>query len=332
MRLWLSAWRPACRRGGVCAAGGVSEICATAPAVQHQAAREDRYGTQDLHVRRYPCSALAFAGIAACACLIACSASISAAAAPRGSAQMKSPTRTKSAPAAANSRGLLARAGKADAGRLEQFGPPLQALGDRLDRRPLSAAHRARRTARNPRPASPAAIESCRVASPPTPAMRSGFSVGSASSSAAMPVRCAPSAPARATSSTWPSSRSAAPLSWIAGASALIARDHGALVGRLQPQQHGGDIGGCEQAGQACDQRRRIVHLRRREIETRHRARRGRVWWPNLCRLLFQIGLPFALARERIHPRAMDEGALAGGDVSALPDQAFCGAACSARP
>jgi len=46
---------------------------------------------------------LTFPDIAVCACLIVCSASSNAAAAPRGSAQMKSPTRTKSAPAAANS-------------------------------------------------------------------------------------------------------------------------------------------------------------------------------------------------------------------------------------
>ena len=35
--------------------------------------------------------------------------------------------------------GFLARGGEADAGRLEQFVPPLQAFGDRLHRRPLAA-------------------------------------------------------------------------------------------------------------------------------------------------------------------------------------------------
>jgi len=47
----------------------------------------------------------------------------------------------------------------------------------------------------------------------------------------------------------------------------------------------------------------------------------------------FQIGLPFAFAGERIHPRAM--GKMPAGPAaafSALPDHAFCGAACSARP
>ncbi|MGY4182109.1 hypothetical protein ACVIHH_007400 [Bradyrhizobium sp. USDA 4518] len=52
--------------------------------------------------------------------------------------------------------------------------------------------------------------------------MRSGFSDGTASSIAATPVRCAPSAPARATISGWPSISSAAPACWIAGASALM--------------------------------------------------------------------------------------------------------------
>jgi hypothetical protein len=37
----------------------------------------------------------------------------------------------------------------------------------------------------------------------------------------AIPLRCAPSAPPRATKSAWPSSRSAAFLSWTAWASAL---------------------------------------------------------------------------------------------------------------
>jgi len=55
-----------------------------------------------------------------------------------------------------------------------------------------------------------------------TPAMRSGFNDGSASPKASIPFRCAPSAPARATNSTRPSSNSAAPLSWTMGASALI--------------------------------------------------------------------------------------------------------------
>ena len=76
--------------------------------------------------------------------------------------------------------------------------------GARRSPRPKAAvpAHRARRTAHNPRRLRPRPSNSCRVVSPPTPAMRSGFRLGSASSMAAMPVRCAPSAPARATSST----------------------------------------------------------------------------------------------------------------------------------
>ena len=136
--VWLWALRRVCRPAGVCGAGRRQRDLRRRACRQHQAAcHQDRYRTQDFHSGAYPCSALTFPDHAAWACLIACSTSASAAAAPRGSAQMKSPTRTKSAPAAANSRGLLARGGKADARRLEQFGPPLQPLGDRLDRGPL---------------------------------------------------------------------------------------------------------------------------------------------------------------------------------------------------
>ena len=179
-------------------------------------------GTQDLHFRRYPCSALTFPDAAACACLMVCSASFSAAAAPRGSAQMKSPTRTKSAPAAANSRASSQRRRIADAGRLEQLGPPFEALGDRLDRGPAAPRHRVRRTARNPRRLRPR--PSNRAASTGRRRRRCGRVSATAAplSMASMPVRCAPSAPARATSSTWPSSSSAAPPPWITGASALI--------------------------------------------------------------------------------------------------------------
>src|SRR5215475_15134688 len=40
--------------------------------------------------------------------------------------------------------------------------------------------------------------------------------------------------------------------------------------------------------------------------------------WPSLCRLLFQVGRPLALACERIHARAMCECPLARGDVLGL--------------
>ena len=190
----------AARLGGVAAAGASARLAPRALAVSiRQPARIDM--GRRTSFRRYPCSARAFPA-AACACLIACSTSFSAAAAPRGSAQMKSPTRTKSAPAGGECAGFLARGGKADARRLEQFGPPFAAA--RRSPRPTAAgpSRRARRTTRSRRRLRPRLIESCRVASPPTPAMRSGFSDGSASSSAAMPLRCAPSAPPRATSST----------------------------------------------------------------------------------------------------------------------------------
>ena len=107
-------------------------------------------------VRRYPCPALSglvlvFPNAASYACEIACPASVSAALAPRGSAQMKSPTSTKSAPAACEFGSLLARDGIADAGRFEHLNPPFEPLHDR----PLVVAcgppsRPARRTANSP--------------------------------------------------------------------------------------------------------------------------------------------------------------------------------------
>ncbi len=43
----------------------------------------------------------------------------------------------------------------------------------------------------------------------------------------------------------------------------------------FEPHQHRRHVGGCEQAGQTLRKLRRIVHLRRREIEARRRARRN---------------------------------------------------------
>ena len=105
--------------------------------------------------------------------------------------------------------------------------------------------------------------------------MRSGFRLGSASSMAAMPVRCAPSAPRTRDQfdMTVEQQRRAAVLDHRR--ERLDARDHGALVGRLQPQQHRGDIGAGEHAGKACHQRRRIVHVGRCEIKPWRGARRS---------------------------------------------------------
>src|SRR6185436_5761431 len=93
---------------GGCAAGGVSEICAVAPAIVISKPASSDMGRRSFMVRRYPCPALSGLGLffpnaASYASAIACAASASAALAPRGSAQMKSPTSTKSAPAVANS-------------------------------------------------------------------------------------------------------------------------------------------------------------------------------------------------------------------------------------
>ncbi len=116
------------------------------------------------------------------------------------------------------------------------------------------------------------------------------------------------------------------------GRQRLDARDHGALVGLAQPQQHGGDVGGGEQAGEAGDELRRIVHDRRREIEARHRARRNR--FGGQCYATF-FSRPAShsplLASAFIRARCV-KARWPAATFSALPDHAFCGAACSARP
>ena len=112
----------------------------------------------------------------------------------------------------------------------------------------------------------------------------------------------------------------------------LDARDHGALVGLAQPQQHGGDVGGGKQAGQARDQLRRIVHDGRCEIEARRRARRnrfgGQVYATFFSRPVSHSPL---LASAFIRARWV-KARWPAATFSGLPDHAFCGAACSARP
>src|SRR6202043_3731694 len=77
----------------------------------------------------------------------------------------------------------------------------------------------------------------------------------------------------------------------------------------------------------------RIVDLRRREIETRHRARRNR--------FRGQIYAAFLASRSAVHSPLLASEFIRARWVkarwpaetfSALPAHAFCGAACSARP
>ena len=201
--------RPARRRPG-----GVNWSCASgAPPSMRTLARID-------DGRRIIMPASSLPARPACrsrhrACLIASAASISAAAAPRGSFQTsrrpgRNPRRRRRTSCASSS----ARHSRRRAARTVR---PTIAAARRS--RPTTAAGRlypARRTARSPRrprlrPSSCAAWTArrrrrCDRAS----------TIGSASCIASIPVRCAPSAPARATSSACPSSSSAAPLSWIA--------------------------------------------------------------------------------------------------------------------
>src|SRR3954467_1304357 len=64
---------------GGCAAGGVSETCAGAPAIVIRRLASSDMGRRSFMVRRYPCPALsvpalAFANAASCASAIACAA------------------------------------------------------------------------------------------------------------------------------------------------------------------------------------------------------------------------------------------------------------------
>ena len=112
----------------------------------------------------------------------------------------------------------------------------------------------------------------------------------------------------------------------------LDARDHRALVGLAKPHQHRGDVGRGEQAGKRRRQLRRIVDIRRREIEARHRARRngfcGQVYATFFSRPVSHSPL---LASAFIRARWV-KARWPAATFSALPDHAFCGAACSARP
>ena len=112
---------------------------------------------------------------------------------------------------------LVGAAGKSDAGHREQFGPPLDAIDDGLERRTRAPRLRSRRTSRSPRLVRRRVIASSRLFRPPQPAMRAGLRLSTAARNASIPVRCAPSAPARAAISACPSSTSAVSLSCTIG-------------------------------------------------------------------------------------------------------------------
>ena len=126
------------------------------------------------------------------------------------------------------------------------------------------------------------------------------------------------------------------------GRDRLRAVDQRALVAVLQAQQHRGDIAGVERRGKRARKRFAVADRRGDQINPlarglrAHHAIRPRAagedflsvtplsvpesacHWPSAAR-------PFIAAR---WPKAR----CAAATFSALPDQAFCGAACSARP
>ena len=126
-------------------------VCADAPADANrlQQAREDRYRTQESHFRRYPCPARDFSKRCGVRLLDRLFDLDHAALGPRGSAQMKSPTRTKSAPAAANSPASSRETAKPTHGGSNNSSHHCRrsAIASLEGRSPLASG---RRTARNP--------------------------------------------------------------------------------------------------------------------------------------------------------------------------------------
>lgn len=111
------------------------------------------------------------------------------------------------------------------------------------------------------------------------------------------------------------------------GGDRLGALDLRALVAIREPQQHGGDIARDQSLIDMTCKRRRIFDARRDEIKplacgfsSRHAAFRSRSTFH--CP---SVASPFIMAR---WPKAR----CAAATFSDLPDQVFCGAACSARP
>ena len=203
-------------------------------------------------------------------------------------------------------------------------------------------------------------MASWRVWSPPAPAMRSGFRFATAVWITSMPVRCAPSAPPRPTISGGRRARSAAPFFCTTGASALTrlisapslasaSRSSTAAMSATSTNRQAHRA----MAAASVDRRRDEIEARR---AGRDRARAG----PGPCclecdansggkganpfiaaanaakrlsRLLFQVLPSTGRARRgRSCGARCAKARCAAATFSALPDQAFCGAACSARP
>ena len=151
---------------------------------------------------------------------------------------------------------LFERGGKADAGRLEQLGPPVQPLGDRLRRRALALCIRF--AEQHVIRADLARIHGMVPRRQPADAgdaiglerWQRLFQRGDAGQ-----VRAVGAATCDQFGMAVDEQRGARLLD--RRRQRLDARDHGALIGLLQPQQHGRDVGGSEQARQLGDEAQR---------------------------------------------------------------------------
>ena len=105
--------------------------------------------------------------------------------------------------------------------------------------------------------------------------MRSGLSAPSAAVSAAIPVRCAPSAPARMAMSGTAVEEKRDVAGLDDGRDRLGAIDQRALVAVCEAQQHGGDIAGVERRGKRARKRLRVADRRGDQINPLARRVRG---------------------------------------------------------
>ena len=102
--------------------------------------------------------------------------------------------------------------------------------------------------------------------------MRSGFKRPTAPSRAWMPVRCAPSAPARPTRSDVSVQQQRRARALGEQRQQLDAADQFGFAARLEPQQHRGDIRRSERGLERAREGRRILDPRRHQIKARGRA------------------------------------------------------------
>ena len=188
--------------------------------------------------------------------------------APRGSSQMASPTATKSAPAA-TSGAISARLaanptqGTVNSSAHHSMRSTIASNGGRRCPAVGLAEHHVVRAAFAREHRVVAAVHAAAAGD------RAGLRLSTAAMNASIPVRCAPSAPARAAISACPSSTSAMSLLLHERGQHLDAVDQVALARGLEPKQHRGDVGRRERVAERAGKRRRVLDDRRDEIEPR---------------------------------------------------------------